>query len=82
MDEVPLLVEHVTMLEIVGEVLVKDVVAHIVVVVVFVGLLVPCTAVVVMELVAFVIVVEEVSMDFWFHLLWLWLWNFLHGFFL
>ena len=55
----PLLVEYVTMLEIVGEVLVKDVVAHIVVVVVFVELVLLCIAVLVVEFVASFVVVTE-----------------------
>ena len=59
MDEVPLLVDYVTMLEIVGEVLVKNVVAHIVVVAVLVELAVPRILVVVVKLVASFVVVTE-----------------------
>ena len=55
----PLLVEYVTMLEIVGEVLVKNVVAHIVVVEVFVKLAVPCIVVGIEELVVSFVVVME-----------------------
>ena len=59
MDGVPLLVEYVTMLEIVGEVLVKNVVAHIFVVEVFVELAMPRIVVGIEELViSFVIVME------------------------
>ena len=58
-DEVPLLVEYVTMLEIVGEVLVEDVVAHVVVVVVLVELAMPRIVVVVIKLVASFVVVTE-----------------------
>ena len=59
MDEVSLLVEYVTMLEIVGEALVKNVVEYIVVVVVLVELVVPCIVVVVMKLLASFVVVTE-----------------------
>ena len=58
-DEVPLLVEYATMLEIVGEVLVKDAVAHTIVVVVFVELVVPCIVVRVVEPMASFLVVTE-----------------------
>ena len=58
-DEVPLLVEYVTILEVVGGALVEDVVAHIVVAVVYVELLVPHIVVVVAELVAFFVIVIE-----------------------
>ena len=55
----PLLVEYLTMLEIVGEVLVKNVVAHIVVVEVFVELAVPRIVVGIEELVVSFVVVME-----------------------
>ena len=55
----PLLVEYLTMLEIVGEVLVKNVVAHIVVMGVFVELAVPRIVVVVEKLVVSFVVVME-----------------------
>ena len=58
-DDVPLLVEDVTMLEVVGEVLLKDAIVHIVLLVVFVKLVVPRIVVVIMELVAFFVVVIE-----------------------
>ena len=58
-DEVPLLVECVTMHEVVGEVLVKDVVAHIVFVAVFVEPMVLRIVVVVVKLVASFVVVTE-----------------------
>ena len=54
-----MLVEYVTMLEIVGEVLVEDVVAHVVVVAIFVELAVPRIVVVVVKLVASFVVVME-----------------------
>ena len=59
MDEVPLLVEHVTILEVTGGVLVKDVVAHIIVAMVSVELVLPYIVVVAMELVACLVVVME-----------------------
>ena len=55
----PLLVEYLTMLEIVGEVLVKNVVAHIAVVEVFMELAVPCIMVGIEELVVSFVVVME-----------------------
>ena len=54
-----LLVEYLTTLEIVGEVLVKNVVAHIVVVEAFVELAVPCIVVGIEELVVSFVVVME-----------------------
>ena len=63
-DWVPLLVEYVTVLEVVGGVLVKDVMAHIVVEGVLVELMVSCIVVVAMGLVAFLVVVIEPCEEF------------------
>ena len=58
-EEVPLLVEYVTMLEVVGGAPMEDFVAHIVVVVVFVEFVVPRIVVVVVEFAASFVVVTE-----------------------